>query len=1692
MRRFSITLCTILFIASVSTAQVAVGTQPFGSFGGGPFDSVDQGNLNVHFSIPVFHKAGRGVPFNYDLGYNNSVWTPVSSSGTFSWQPVFNWGWSPSYTANTGHVSYKLNIHICKDPDGITGNFSSKTNWVYHDAHNVDHLFSGSTTVATGSCGSVNDTSFTSTATDGSRLTLVVTNNGSNAQIITASGSTIVPGLQLGSGGTAASVIASDSNGNQITSNGSGVFTDTLGVTALTVTGSGTTTSPIALTYTPPSGTLTQYTINSVQYTVRTNFGVTTSTGAVIAEYGPNSVALVDNITLPDQSKYTFTYEVTPGACTPLSGTFQANCVTGRIASVTLPTGGKITYTYNGGPNGTGVFNDGSTAGLVRVLSPSTSCTSGGCWQYTRTLLTGSPGAGATWKTTVIDPASNNTVINFAEDGNTTAPTYSLFETQRQLYQGSIAPADLLQTIIHCYNSNFANCGSATVSTPISQVDAYSQLPNGSTRLSEMQYNGVASGSGLLSQDREYDYGVSLGAIPGTSHLIRETIITWQALSNNVNRQTNVKVNDWTTGSAVLRSSTTYTYDASAPTVTANTPQHVTVTGARGNVTTIASQVNSTTTLYRQFTYYDTGTVNTASGTSSSSTATCASNPTACTTYNYSATNNASCGNSFVTSVTEPLGLTHATTWNCTGGVATQVTDENSQSVSTGFSDAGFWRPSIVIDQLTNQSSITYINQTASEASLTFNGGTSEAGKRSTMDGFGRAILGQRLQGPGASNYDTVETDFNSIGLASRTTLPFSAPAGATNSTAPGVTTTYDALRRVLTRTAADGGRVSYTYTNNDVLQKVSGAQIFQKQFEYDGLGRLVSVCEITTAAGSGACGQSSAQNGLLTKYVYDGVGNLTGVTQNAQAASGSQQTRSFGFDMLARLTSEQNPETGLLTYIYDSWDAACGTFASAGDLVEKKDAAGNVTCMQYDALHRKTQVTYPSGPNSTVTPTKTFVYDTTTFSCPAALQVNGNVAGRLAEAFTGSSTSKITDIGFCYSARGELTDVFQSTPHSAGVYHTTATYWPNSVPQSLSGVGGFPAIAYGVDAEGRLSSAQHGTTKIVCDSSCSQSSTTYNTASQPLTIHIGGGGDNDTYTYDPNTGRMSTYTFTVGSTPTSVQGTLTWNSNGTLQTLAIGDGSNSSGTQTCTYSHDDLGRMSSVNCVNSSNTNVWGQTFSYDPFGNVTKQVPTGATGIAWMPGYNSSTNRYTLSGTSYDANGNVLKDTFHTYTWDSDGHVATIDSTVCGTNGTCLTYDALGRMVEKNVSGTFTEIMYSPVGKTAVMSGQTASLAYFPLPGGATEVEMPGGTHHFLHKDWLGSARLVSTASTSSVVAVDRAFAPFGETYKDLHNLNEVDFTGDTQETLAGLYDTSNREYHPKQGRWLSPDPGGMGIVNPRDPQSWNRYAYVGNSPLVLADSTGLGWDDGLPLGIHGTLAQSQHPESPTGRGGGGGGSGTTCLMDEVQTDCSLVQSSLDSGASVVCPNNACSGVDENGRYGQFVATLEGGSYAILAQSGAVEPPGVEDSETREAERERENDKEDEPLQTLFPGQLLPGGYQYSLLNPGPLGDDVAANFAGGQYSEMTIGDGGLSVDTPFWRVYGGEADAEGSWYALTAQVGGIQSQIDLALNPAWGNTASNVICVYLPPGTQVYVGPISYQGGFALGGGPGLSGLQVYVPH
>jgi RHS repeat-associated protein len=467
-----------------------------------------------------------------------------------------------------------------------------------------------------------------------------------------------------------------------------------------------------------------------------------------------------------------------------------------------------------------------------------------------------------------------------------------------------------------------------------------------------------------------------------------------------------------------------------------------------------------------------------------------------------------------------------------------------------------------------------------------------------------------------------------------------------------------------------------------------------------------------------------------------------------------------------------------------------------------------NRTKYAYDARHRVTSTTY-SGPYAPNTPSRYFVYDAATVNSVAM----ANAKTRLAEAYTCVSpcSTKITDLGFSYTVLGQPTDVYESTPHSVSYYHVTSTYYANGALNTLSNLVGLPTITYGVDGEGRLSSAA------ASSSQNPLTSTTYSTASLPTQVNLGSS-DSDSFTYDPNSNRMTKYTFAVNGQ--SVVGSLTWNPIGTLETLGVTDPFYSGGNQTCNYTHDDVSRIASANCGS-----PWAQTFSYDAFGNISKSGTT-----SFQPTYSYLTNRMTQIGSStptYDANGNVLTDTAHTYVWDANGKPVTID-------GVGLTYDALGRMVEQDKSGVYSEIAYAPSGgKLALMSGQTLTKAFVPLSGGSVAVYNTGGLAYYRHSDWLGSSRFASTPTRT--LYFDGAYAPFGENYAQTGS-TDLSFTGMNQDTVPNLFDFPAREYTGIHGRWPSPDPGGISSVHMKDPQTWNRYAYVRNNPLRFTDPLGM----------------------------------------------------------------------------------------------------------------------------------------------------------------------------------------------------------------------------------------------------------------
>jgi hypothetical protein len=713
----AIALALCVLIPASASAQVTTGTPPFASFGGGP-DVINLGNLNVHLDVPVRQKSGRGLDFSYDLTYDNSVWSPVSSTGTAVWTPVFNWGWAAQTQIATGFISFSTIHTNCDTPPPIQ-NYITYYNFVYHDAFGGIHPFTGRLIYDPTSCSGLSSTSFASTATDGSGLVLNAALNGSASPqthtITMRDGQKTNPPLNLATGYSGTSATATDRNGNQISvssTSTTATYTDTTGASVMSISGTATNTSPLVLSYTAPSGVTANYTVAYKSYTVATKFG------CAAADYGPTVNNLIDTITLPDGTTYKFTYEATP--------TLPSD-VTGRLASVKLPTGGTITYTYTGGSTGHVTCADGSNSGLTRVTPDSSTA-----WTYSRAA-----GTGAAYTTTITDPVPNTTVIQFQ----------GIYETQRKTYQGTTS-GTLLQTTNTCYNTAASPCTGAAITLPISQRDVYVTLGSQVAKHT-VKYN---STYGMLSEQDDYDYGSG-----SAGSLLQKELTSYASLSNGiVAAPYQVTVQD---GSGNTTAQTTYTYDAGTLTTT-GAPQHIAITGSRGNVTTVARLVKGTTSLSMTNTYDDAGNVRVATDVNGAQ-----------TTYNYSSSA-ATCGFAFPSSVSEPLSLSRSFAYNCTGGVQTSVTDENGQATSTGYTtDPAFWRPNSTTDALSNSTSLQY-SPGSFVSTMTFNAGASAVQTGLAYDGLGRQTVENHQHGPGVWVWDQVQQTYDSLGRLYQVSAP--------------------------------------------------------------------------------------------------------------------------------------------------------------------------------------------------------------------------------------------------------------------------------------------------------------------------------------------------------------------------------------------------------------------------------------------------------------------------------------------------------------------------------------------------------------------------------------------------------------------------------------------------------------------------------------------------------------------------------------------------------------------------------------------------------------------------------------------------------------------------------------------------------------------------------------------------------
>ena len=279
------------------------------------------------------------------------------------------------------------------------------------------------------------------------------------------------------------------------------------------------------------------------------------------------------------------------------------------------------------------------------------------------------------------------------------------------------------------------------------------------------------------------------------------------------------------------------------------------------------------------------------------------------------------------------------------------------------------------------------------------------------------------------------------------------------------------------------------------------------------------------------------------------------------------------------------------------------------------------------------------------------------------------------------------------------------------------------------------------------------------------------------------------------------------------------------------------------------------------SNYGCW----SYDSFGNrLSESISTTPCTSTPLPltswaNYNAN-NQFTatsqaLGGVPYDASGDVLNDGKNQYLYDAEGRICAVASTpIPGmTVMTGYLYDADGTRVAKGsitawscdpaVSGFHTTNDYilglggEQVTEMGVdTTGATNTLAWQHTnvwAGGKLLATYDNNGLHFYFDDPLGTRRVQT--DYAGVVEKDCASLPYGDGETCAPTPTEHLFTGKERDTESGNDYFEARYYSSAMGRFMSPDPL-LNSGRPDDPQTWNRYSYVLNNPLVGTDPTGL----------------------------------------------------------------------------------------------------------------------------------------------------------------------------------------------------------------------------------------------------------------
>ena len=279
----------------------------------------------------------------------------------------------------------------------------------------------------------------------------------------------------------------------------------------------------------------------------------------------------------------------------------------------------------------------------------------------------------------------------------------------------------------------------------------------------------------------------------------------------------------------------------------------------------------------------------------------------------------------------------------------------------------------------------------------------------------------------------------------------------------------------------------------------------------------------------------------------------------------------------------------------------------------------------------------------------------------------------------------------------------------------------------------------------------------------------------------------------------------------------------------------------TTTYGYDEHNRLATASAP------AYSRSYSYDAWGNLTNvtasgQGETGSYSLSYATNGTEAplNNQINNAGYGYDAAGNLTTEG-GAYTYDAANRLKTAGFF------NSYEYDGDGNKVKQTNNGETIYYLWSSVlGEPVVewMEGEFfhgVYRAYVYGPGGGQVVAMQShdGQFYWAHTDHLGSGRKLTDTSGNMVYRGE--FDPHGQSLYEWHatgqiNLNSHKYTGYERDWATNLDNAKARTYHHNRGRFMQPDPLGLGAADTTNPQSLNLYSYTKNDPMNFTDPKGM----------------------------------------------------------------------------------------------------------------------------------------------------------------------------------------------------------------------------------------------------------------